>query len=96
MQVALAISGRSPSVLLGRMESFVKIAQRGVEAKWVRGTPNKGTLTYTYVCAMPADVVEHGWRGVFRFGDELTGKITEVDRFEVASPKVFVFHLSWK
>ena len=46
--VALAISGRSPSVLLGRMESFVKIAQRGVEAKWVRGTPNKGTLTYTY------------------------------------------------
>ncbi len=95
VKVALTLGRGSPASLLSRLDLFTKIAQRGVTITWLPTGPNSGTERFSYDIAMPAVVVEHAWRGVFRFGDELTGKVTRVEKFEVVSPSVFVFHLAW-
>ncbi len=94
VKVALAIGGHSPATLLSRLNTFAQIAQRGVSIAWA-AAPSGGRLTFTYDCDMPADVVQYAWSGVIRFGDELTGKTTRVDRFEVVDARHFTFHLSW-
>lgn len=71
LKVALAITGRSPATVFSRLDDSVKVAMRGVTATWQPNGPNAGRVTLRYVEPMP-DVVHHAWRGIFRFGFEIT------------------------
>lgn len=78
LRVALAITGRSPATIFSRLDDSVKVAMKGVSATWLAKGPNAGMVTLRYPEAPPA-VVHHAWRGVFRFGFEITerqGRLT--------------------
>jgi len=94
VMVALALGGRSPATVFSRLGDASKVATRGVEVTWEPDGPSAGRVSFAYGREMPPVVVEYGWRGVMRFGEELTGKIFAF-RFEPQSDRRFVFHVSW-
>lgn len=73
LRVALSLTGSSPATVFSRLGDSVKIAMKGVSATWRATDPNAGTVTLRYPEA-PPPVVHHAWRGVFRFGFELTAR----------------------
>lgn len=73
LRVALAITGRSPATVFSRLGDTVKIAMQGVTAKWTPQGENAGRVTLSYP-EPPPNVVHEAWRGVFRFGFELTDR----------------------
>lgn len=95
VKVALALGGSSPATVFGRLNDAIKVATRGVTVTWTPSGAQAGQVAFEYPCAMPPVVVEHGWRGVMRFGEELTGKTFRFERFEAASDRRFVFHVAW-
>lgn len=95
IKVALALGGSSPATIFSRLNDAIKVATRGVTVSWAPSGPTAGQVTFEYPCAVPPPVVEHGWRGVMRFGEELTGKTFRFERFEIASDRRFVFHVAW-
>ncbi|MEW6433633.1 MAG: hypothetical protein AB1730_19165 [Myxococcota bacterium] len=95
VKVALALGGSSPATVFARLNDAIKVATRGVTVTWTPSGAQAGQVAFEYPCAMPPVVVEHGWRGVMRFGEELTGKTLRFERFEVASDRRFVFHVAW-
>ncbi len=72
LRVALAITGSSPATIFSRLGDSLKVAMRGVESTWVRQSETSGTVTLRYP-VVPPQIVHHAWRGVFRFGFEITG-----------------------
>lgn len=95
VKVALALGGSSPANVFARLNDAIRVATRGVTVTWTASSPTSGQVAFEYGRAMPPVVVEHGWRGVMRFGEELTGKTFRFERFEAASDRRFVFHVSW-
>lgn len=95
VKVALALGGSSPATFFSRFADGLKVATRGVTATWTATGRQSGQVAFEYPCPVPPVVVEYGWRGVMRFGEELTGKTIRFERFEVASDRRFVFHLAW-
>lgn len=71
LRVALAITGRSPATIFARLGDSLKVAMKGVTAKWTPEGANAGRVTLTYPEPVPR-VVHYAWRGVFRFGFDLT------------------------
>lgn len=95
IKIGLTLSGSSPASIFARLGDTVTVALRGVTFEWKAAGPSAGAETITYPCAMPADAVEAGWKGVFRVGSDLTGKTIRVDRFEAESDRRFRFEVSW-
>lgn len=96
IKVALILGGRSPASLFSRLDSMAKITQRGVSISWKETKPSAGgELRFKYEQEMPSNVVRYGWDGVLRFGDEMTGKRTVIERFEVVDQTDFIFHLRY-
>lgn len=95
VKVAMAIGGKSPNILLNRLDGIVQMTNRGVRLEWKNSNPTAGVLKLTYVCDTPSELVEYTWRGILRFGEDLTARQIRVERFETLSPRLFAFHLSW-
>lgn len=95
LKVALALGGSSPATIFGRLNDAIKVATRGVTVTWTPSGPAAGQVAFEYPCPVPPPVVEFGWRGVMRFGEELTGKTLRFERFEAVSDRRFVFHVAW-
>lgn len=96
VKVALALGGNSPATVLARLDDAIKVATRNVKVTWVAGGPTAGTVSFEYPRAMPRpDVVEYGWRGAMRFGEELTGKPIRFGAFQCDSDRRFTFPVSW-
>lgn len=96
VKVALALGGNSPATVLARLDDAIKVATRNVHVTWTAAGPRNGTVTFEYPRAMPrSDVVEYGWRGAMRFGEELTGKALQFGPFQCESDRRFTFPVSW-
>lgn len=96
VRVALALGGSSPATVLARLDDAIKVATRNVHATWVSQGPQAGSITFEYPIAMPrSDVVEFGWRGAMRFGEELTGKTLHFGAFQILSDRRFLFPVRW-
>lgn len=95
LRVALAITGRSPATVFARLGDSVKVAMQGVEASWLAASPTAGRVTLRYPEA-PPQVVHHAWRGVFRFGFELTGREGQlVSHQYLDAGKTLELEVSW-
>lgn len=96
VKVALALGGSSPATVLARLDDAIKVATRNVHAKWVPQGAQAGSITFEYPGPMRrTDVVEFGWRGAMRFGEELTGKTLRFGAFQSLSDRSFMFPVSW-
>lgn len=95
VKVALALTGSSPATLFSRLNEAVKVATRGLNVTWAPRSASAGDLTFEYPGPIDRAVVEHGWRGVIRFGEELISQSVRFDGFEALSDRRFVFHISW-
>lgn len=95
IKVALALTNSSPASLFARLEQFSVLALKHVTFDWAPNGERAGTQTISYPCAAPAQLIDVLWRSVFRVGSDLTGSTIRVDRFEVKSDRVFVFHVAW-
>lgn len=96
VKVALALRGNSPATVLSQFDEAIKVATRHVRVAWVAAGPQGGTVSFEYPRPMlRSDVVEYGWRGVMRFGGELTGKQVAFGTFQCESPQRFSFPVSW-
>ena len=94
VQVALAITGRSPATVLGRMPASIEQALRNVKCVWTSSDKNGGTLSFTYPCPIQPDT-EHAWRGALRFVAELSGQPVRVDTCELRDGNSLHFKVSW-
>ncbi|MBL8917774.1 MAG: hypothetical protein JNJ54_02860 [Myxococcaceae bacterium] len=96
LKVVLALGGSSPATLFSRLDDTIKVATKGLRATWTPAGKNGGTVVFEYPCPVPrADVVEYGWRGALRFGDELTGKPLAFGPVERRSDRAFAFPVTW-
>jgi hypothetical protein len=93
IQVALAITGRSPATLFARVPASIEQALKNVKCTWTSSGPNSGALSFVYPCTIKPDT-EYAWRGALRFISELTGTASKVDQCEVTVDSVH-FKLSW-
>lgn len=95
VKIGLTLSGSSPASIFSRLGDLVSLALRGPVFEWKAAGPQGGAETISYPCAVPADAVEAGWRGIFRVGGEMTGKTIRVEKFEAESDRRFRFEVSW-
>jgi hypothetical protein len=96
LKVVLALGGSSPASVLSRLDDTIKVATKGVRATWTPAGKDGGTIVFEYPCPMPrTDVVEYGWRGAMRFGEELTGKALVFAPVERRSDRAFAFPVRW-
>lgn len=96
VKVALALGGSSPATVLARLDDAIKVATRNVHATWKSDDAQSGSITFEYPRAMTrTDVVEFGWRGAMRFGEELTGKPLQFGSFQILSDRRFTFPVRW-
>lgn len=95
VKIALTLSGSSPASVFARLGDATSVALKHVKFEWKAQSPQAGSLTVSYPCAMPPEVVEPGWRGVVRVGAEMTEKTINVDRFEPENDRRFRFDVSW-
>ncbi len=94
VRVTFALAGVSPAAILSRMNSVVSIAVRHLDFDWAE-TPGGGRWSVTYPRPIPPALVLHGWKGVFRFGSELTDTTIRVDEFTPESEVRFTFQVRW-
>lgn len=96
VKVALALGGSSPATVLARLDDAIKVATRNVHATWTSQGAQNGSITFEYPRAMVrTDVIEFGWRGAMRFGEELTGKTLHFGAFQILSDRRFMFPVRW-
>ncbi|MFZ5442321.1 MAG: hypothetical protein ACOZQL_20095 [Myxococcota bacterium] len=95
LQVALALTGRSPATVLSRLPASLESALRNVETSWAQTGPRAGTLRFRYPNVIEADT-EWAWRGVFDFISELAGTPLRLERVQVdCAQGTLVFELAW-
>lgn len=95
VKIGLTLSGSSPATIFSRLGNLVSVALKGLTFDWQPASASAGTLRVTYPWAVPPEVVDGGWRGIFRVGGEMAGKGIRVERFRSESPRVFCFDVSW-
>lgn len=95
IKVALALGGSNPATLFGKLGTLLKVSAQGVASTFTSTGKNSGTVTLDYVCDMPAVPVEHSWRGILRYGDLVVNEKIRILRFEVVTPRQFVFSVEW-
>lgn len=96
LKVVLALGGSSPATVLSRLDDTIMVATKGVKVTWTPSGKDSGTVIFEYPCPMPRqDVVEFGWRGAMRFGEELTGKPLVFAPVERRSDRAFAFPVRW-
>lgn len=96
LKVVLALGGSSPAAVLARLDDTVKVAMKGLKVTWQPSGDTSGTVLFEYPCPMPRqDIVEYGWRGAMRFGDELTGKPLTFGPVVRKSDRAFAFPVRW-
>ncbi|MFT3711934.1 MAG: hypothetical protein QM817_30200 [Archangium sp.] len=94
VRIALTLSGSSPATIFSRMQDLSRVATRGVTTSWEANGENRGIVKVTYP-EPPAHTVHIGWRGVFRFAFELTGKIGTLTHANYEGSSVYM-HVSWQ
>lgn len=95
VQVALALTGRSPATIFARVPSSLESALHNVEAKWEATGKNGGRLSFKYPAPIDPDT-EWAWRGALRAISELSGTQARVDEVKVdAAQGSLLFTLSW-
>lgn len=96
LKVALALQGRSPVALLKRFDEVVKVAARNVTCTWRPIDERTAEVNFDYPCSIPrVDVIEHGWRGSFRFAEALVNKTFTFAPMLREGEGRFVFRFSW-
>jgi len=94
VQVAFAITGRSPATILSRVPDSLAPAVRNVVGVWAPEGKSGGTLSFTY----PTDISpnsELAWRGVIRFIAELSGQAIRVTKLDFIAGRTLRFSLAW-
>ncbi len=94
VQVALALTGRSPATLLARVPTSLESALKNVRAVWESTGKNSGRLSFTYPCSIQPDT-EHAWRGALRFITELCGQPSRLEKVELLGGNSLHFHYAW-
>lgn len=95
IKVALALTNSSPASLFSRLGQLSGLALKHVDFDWAPAGDRAGVQTITYPSAVPAHVIDHLWRAVFRVGSDMTGATIRVERFEPRSDRSFSFHVAW-
>ncbi|MFO0595726.1 MAG: hypothetical protein U0228_10485 [Myxococcaceae bacterium] len=93
LQVAMAMTGRTPAALLARVPTSIQQAVQNVTATWTPATPNTGTLVFQYPCPIPTPT-EFAWRGSLRFLSELAGTPIRVEQVDKPGHQL-VLHVAW-
>lgn len=93
IRVALTLTGRTPATIFARLNDLSRVATRGVTITW-EGSNASGVVKVTYP-EPPAHTVHVGWRGVFRFAFELTGREGTLTHANYEGSSVYM-HVSWK
>lgn len=94
VQVALALTGRSPATVLARVPASLEPAVRNVSCVWAPEGKNGGALTFSY----PSDVSrnsEFAWRGAIRFVGDLSGQPIRVTKLDFSAGRTLKFTLAW-
>ena len=96
MRKTLASGTASPVLLLGNLDTSVKVAMRGFEIVWESTGEKAGTLLIIYPRPV-AEHVDYSWRGVFRFIFEVFKTECTVVSFEqLEEGRVVKYTLTWK
>jgi hypothetical protein len=93
VQVALAITGRSPATLFARVPAAIEQALKNVKCVWTSTGATSGELRFEYPCAIKPDT-EYAWRGALRFVSELCGNTNPIERCDVKSNGL-CFYMRW-
>lgn len=94
IQVAMAITGRSPATILARVPASVAPAVKNVGCVWEPQGKSGGALSFTY----PRDISpnsELAWRGALRFIAELSGQPVRVEKVDFIAQRTLRFVLAW-
>ena len=94
VQVALALTGRSPATVLSRVPASLEPVVRNVSCVWASDGKNGGMLTFSY----PSDVSpnsEFAWRGAIRFIGDLSGQTLRVTKLDFIGGRTLKFTLAW-
>lgn len=94
IQVALAITGRSPATVFARVPSSLESALRNVVSTWEPTGKTGGVLRFAYPCVIDPDT-EWAWRGAIRFIGELSGTPARIDEAKLIDGSALQFTLSW-
>ncbi len=94
LQVALAITGRSPATVLARVPTSAEQALKNVKCSWTSTGPKSGTLGFEYPCPIKPDT-EHAWRGALRFISELSGSVIKIDKVDLRGGSALFLFVSW-
>lgn len=87
LQVALALTGRTPATLLARMPQAVQTALRNVEVTWRPIDPKRGVICFVYPSAIHQETL-HAWKGALDFIGDLTGQALTYEREGVSHDTV--------
>lgn len=94
IQVALALTGRSPATVFARIPSGVTSALQNVSVAWKSTGEKAGLLSFTYPSPIRPET-EFAWRGALRFLSELSGTPSRVEKVELLGGNSLHFDLSW-
>lgn len=96
LKVALALTGTSPAAVFSRMNQLSSLALQDVRFDWEAKDATSGVVTVSYPRSLPLEVIEPGWRGIFRMGAELVGTPCRVEQCVPQQERNgFAFHVAW-
>ncbi|MFO0600620.1 MAG: hypothetical protein U0228_35255 [Myxococcaceae bacterium] len=93
LQVALALTGRTPATVLSRVPAAVQTALKNVTITWTANGARAGTLEFIYPCDIHTETLS-AWLGAMRFVEELCGQPLTWDEKRVERDRV-VLRVSW-
>lgn len=93
LQVALAITGRTPATLLARMPQAIESALKNVQVTWESTGATSGTLRFVYPCDIRPDTL-HAWLGALRFIEELSGTTLRFEEQRVEIDRI-TLRIAW-
>lgn len=94
IQVALAITGRSPATVFARIPSGVTSALQHVAVDWKSTSSKGGVLSFTYPSPIRPET-EFAWRGALRFLSELSGTPSRVEKVDLRNGNSLHISLAW-
>lgn len=96
LRVALAFSKTPVSAAMTRMQAFSGSSLKNVTFDWKETSANTGELVVSYdIPAIPHEVLEHAWRGVFEAVRELISSGLRLERSAQAAPNAIRLHFVW-
>lgn len=95
IQRAVTASGKSPAVVLAKLDGLISVAMRGLGVRWQQEGERHGILQISYPRAVSAHL-EHSWRGLLKYVFEITQETGRVERsLQLPHRSTLQYLVSW-